>query len=205
MKTTALVLAGAALLVVVLVPSPDSGTNEQPKGGAAHAFRKRSSAGTQQHHVAAPRRHRSSPTGRCTFQGHGLEVAPDRRARCTPGQWIADPNLSAAHVCSKRYNPRPPESVTQPLKYATLSLYGLPESFGARSEADHLYPLWLGGATTRRNIWPERDYVSPAGYNLNPKDRLEFAVYLRTCSYRSMSVAQARAVFEGDWRKAAAR
>jgi hypothetical protein len=134
--------------------------------------------------------------GKCAYVGQGLSAAPDRA--CTPGQWIADPNLS--HVCTKGYNPRPPLAFTAPLKREGLKLYGLPPSAGVSTESDHLFPVWLGGATVIQNLWPEPNYPHPVGYDMNPKDKLEFAVYKLTCQSHRLTVAQARAVFEGDWR-----
>jgi hypothetical protein len=141
----------------------------------------------------------------CRQAGHGLFVTADRTEPCTPGQWIADPNVNARHVCAHGYNPRPGVNVSGPLKRLTLRLYGLPASAGRTTEADHLYPLWLGGATTRANLWPEPNYRHPSGPDLNPKDRLEFAVYKLVCRARTMTPAAARGVFEGDWTVAYAR
>src|SRR5689334_12991054 len=100
----------------------------------------------------------SRATAPCKVDGTGLFVAPDRSDGCTPGEWITDPDLSTAHVCHKGYNPRPPESVTGPLKTQTMNLYGVPASDSASVESDHLYPVWLGGATSIRNLWPEPNY-----------------------------------------------
>lgn len=108
--------------------------------------------------------------------------------------------MSRAHVCARSYNPRPGVDVSGPLKRRALAAYGLPLSASARYEADHLFPRWLGGATTLRNFWPELNYPHPQGFDNNPKDRLEFAIYKRVCVARTMTVKRARAVFEGDWR-----
>lgn len=142
----------------------------------------------------------SSQGPSCHTKGRGLQVVPDRS--CTPGEWIPDQDLSRAHVCSKGYNPRPGTDVTGPLKARALKLYGLPAPEGKRRELDHLFPRWLGGATTLANLWPEPNYARPRPFEANPKDRLEFAVYRATCQRGALTVAQARAVFEGDWRRA---
>lgn len=130
--------------------------------------------------------------------GKGLYVAPDRS--CTPGEWVSDPDISRAHVCSGSYNPRPGVDVSGPLKRKALAEYGLPVSMSSRVEADHYFPRWLGGATTLKNFWPELNFAHPEGYDNNPKDKLEFAVYKLVCQSRALTVQQARAVFAGDWR-----
>jgi hypothetical protein len=155
----------------------------------------------------------ASNAAQCKFVGSGIAEAPDRR--CTPGVWISDrailktsaaseydPNVSDAHVCSHGYNPRPGVSVSGPLKDQALKEYGLPHSAGAGREADHLYPRWLGGATTLANFWPEPNYAHPSGFNNNPKDELEYKLYQLACQRHSLTVAQARSVFKGDWRTA---
>jgi hypothetical protein len=151
----------------------------------------------------------------CHYHGSGISAAPDRSDPCTPGMWISDPaikktpaaseydrNVSRAHVCSHGYNPRPGTNVSGPLKRQTLALYGLPTSAGKTTEADHLYPRWLGGATVRQNFWPEPNYTHPSGFTQNPKDRLESKLYHLTCVDRTMTVARARRIFARDWRRA---
>jgi hypothetical protein len=159
--------------------------------------------------------HSTKPTAStpCALVGSGVTAAPERQ--CTPGMWISDPaikatpaaseydpNISDEHVCSQGYNPRPGVNISGPLKKEALAQYGLPESVGATSEADHLYPRWLGGATTLANFWPEPNYAHPSGFSNNPKDELEYKLYQLTCEQHSMTVAEARTVFEGDWRTA---
>jgi hypothetical protein len=146
----------------------------------------------------------------CHVRGSGIYVEPDRR--CTPGMWISDPgikktpaasefdpNVSLGHVCSKGYNPRPGTSVSGPLKDEADREYGLPTSANSSVEADHYYPRWLGGATNIENFWPERNYARPRGFDRNPKDKLEFAIYRLTCEDRRMTIDQARAIFAGSW------
>lgn len=131
-------------------------------------------------------------------------VKPDGSAGCTPGEWITDPDTSRAHVCAAGYNPRPPESVTRRFKDGGLRLYGLPVSAARTMESDHRFPVWLGGATTRRNLWPEPNYPAArqTAFVHNPKDELEFRIYSLTCRARTMTVARARRIFEAaDWRR----
>lgn len=151
----------------------------------------------------------------CHYGDSGVSVGPDRTARCTPGLWISDPaikrtaaageydpDVSHAHVCSRSYNPRPAIAVSEPLKREALFAYGLPPSARAHTEADHLDPRWLGGATVRQNIWPEPDYAHPSGAYANPKDVLEAKLYRMTCEMGAMTVGRARRIFAGDWRRA---
>ncbi len=158
-------------------------------------------------------RRMASNAAHCKFAGSGVTEAPDRR--CTPGMWISDrailktpaageydPNATDGHVCAHGYNPRPGVNVSGPLKDQALKEYGLPHSAGVGREADHLYPRWLGGATTLANFWPEPNYVHPSGFNNNPKDELEYKLYQLTCRHHLLTVAKARAVFKGDWRTA---
>jgi hypothetical protein len=158
--------------------------------------------------------HRTAASGgHCAFVGSGISEAPDRG--CTPGMWISDrailktpaaseydSNVSDGHVCAHGYNPRPGTNISGPLKDQALKEYGLPKSAGAGREADHLYPRWLGGATTLANFWPEPNYAHPSGFNNNPKDELEYKLYQLTCQRHSLTVAKARSVFKGDWRAA---
>lgn len=67
-------------------------------------------------------------------------------------------------------------------------------------EEDHRVPLTVGGGNTPgsiRNIWPQRP-DGPFGYHV--KDRCEDRVGRDICTGK-ISVADAQAVFLGDWRK----
>lgn len=161
--------------------------------------------GVPQHgHRQKTRPRAANTAARCAFEGDGLWVAPDRA--CSPGEWIDKLPRGAARarlrVCGAGYNPRPGTNVSGPLKLAALREYGLTQEDGRSYEADHLYPRWLGGATTLRNFWPEPDYAHARGFEHNPKDRLEFVLYELTCASRTLAPATARRAFEGDWRTA---
>ena len=123
----------------------------------------------------------------------------DPAIKQTPATSEYDPNVSLAHVCSKGYNPRPGTNVSGPLKDEADREYGLLTSVNPTVEADHLFPRWLGGATTIQNIWSEPNFAHPQGFDNNPKDALEFAIYKLTCQTHQLTIAQARKVFEGDW------
>jgi len=130
----------------------------------------------------------------------GVFEAPDRSPACTPGQWV---DADAHRVCSKtNYYPRPSAALSEALKGQVMKLYGVGDSRWSKVEADHYFPVWLGGATSRQNFWPEENYVHAQGFNHNPKDVLEFKLFNMVCTSHTMTPMQARAIFEGDWRKA---
>jgi hypothetical protein len=91
---------------------------------------------------------------------------------------------------------RPPESITETEKRASLAAYG---DTGPLSdyEYDHLVPLELGGATNDpRNLWPE------PGASPNPKDAAELDLRDRVCGGQ-MSLALAQREISADWVKLA--
>lgn len=156
------------------------------------------SATTSTHASAPPVARVTAPaTATCHMVGTGLTARPDRHASCTPGQWI-DTMPPLATVCAVGYNPRPPAPVFAALKRKALAEYGLPTS-ATGYEADHLYPVWLGGASTLANIWPEKDYTHAKPFQLNPKDDLEFVIYKMVCQSHKLSIAQGRAIFTLSW------
>jgi hypothetical protein len=69
-------------------------------------------------------------------------------------------------------------------------------------EYDHRIPFSLCGADTVANIWPEPvDGVRQAAFVYNRKDQLE-AYAARQVRYGRWTLAEAQAVFRGDWRLA---
>jgi hypothetical protein len=89
---------------------------------------------------------------------------------------------------------RPPESVTEPEKYASMAAYGDPGS-ASRYEYDHFVPLELGGATNDpRNLWPE-----PGG-SPNRKDQVENYLNREVCDGK-MRLARAQRLIVTDWVK----
>ena len=87
---------------------------------------------------------------------------------------------------------RPPESITEPEKFASMRAYG---AHGTASdyEYDHFVPLELGGATNdRRNLWPE------PGASPNPKDAVEDELNRAVCEER-MTLAQAQHAIVSNW------
>ncbi len=137
--------------------------------------------------------------GSCHPIGSGLEQRPDRR--CTPG--AVNPAVTQATIgstiCRSGWTStvRRAESVTEPEKLASLRAYG--EGPASAYEYDHFVPLELGGAVNdARNLWPEPDYPSRAGFYLNPKDRLETALKRLVCEGR-LSLAAAQREIAANW------
>lgn len=140
------------------------------------------------------------PAGSCHARGGGLFALPD--PRCTPG--ASNPAVTQATIsttiCRRGWTAtvRPPRSVTDPEKRASMLAYG-DGSAGSRYEYDHLVSLELGGAVNdARNLWPEPDYPKPQGFYLNPKDRLESALKRRVCA-GTMTLAQAQRTIAANW------
>jgi hypothetical protein len=91
---------------------------------------------------------------------------------------------------------RPPESITEAEKVASMAAYGDAGSLGDY-EYDHFVPLELGGATNDpRNLWPEPGAIP------NPKDSVEYSLRERVCS-GLMSLAAAQRAITRDWVKLA--
>ena len=140
------------------------------------------------------------PAGSCHSRGSGLFALPD--PRCTPG--ALNPAVTQADIgrtiCADGWTAtvRPPESITEPEKQASMASYGLGGSLGVY-EYDHLVPLELGGApNSPRNLWPEPDYSNPSGYDLNPKDRVEYELNREVCDGR-ISLAAAQHEIATNW------
>ncbi len=142
---------------------------------------------------------RQPAAGSCHASGSGLSQLPDRR--CTPGAVnpAVTPASLASTICAAGWTAtvRPPERVTEPEKLASLRAYG--ESGASRYEYDHLVPLELGGAVNDpRNLWPEPDYGTRRGFDLNPKDKLETALKHRVCEGR-LTLAEAQRQIASNW------
>jgi hypothetical protein len=170
-------------------------------GGAGHPAAARTSPSglsysTASAHVVQPQ----PAAGSCRARGRGLDALPD--PRCTPGS--VNPAVTQASIdstiCRSGWTStvRPSSSITSREKLASMAAYG----HGARLsgfEYDHLVSLELGGAVNdARNLWPEPDYPTRAGFYLNPKDRLEGALNRLVCS-RRMTLAHAQRLIAGDW------
>ncbi len=138
------------------------------------------------------------PAASCHARGSGRFSLPD--AHCTPG--ALSPAVTQANIhstiCRHGYTAsvRPPESVSEPEKEASLAAYGEPGPLHDY-EYDHLVPLELGGATNDpRNLWPE------PGASPNPKDELEDALARLVCDDK-VTLGFAQRLIAADWISAA--
>jgi hypothetical protein len=87
---------------------------------------------------------------------------------------------------------RPPETITEQEKAASITAYGDTGRTGSY-EYDHLVPLELGGATNDpRNLWPE------PGASPNPKDAVENDLRQQVCNGR-LSLTQAQHDIATNW------
>jgi hypothetical protein len=143
---------------------------------------------------------RQPAAGTCHARGDGLYARPD--PRCTPGALNRAVRQSTigATICRSGWTRtvRPPESVSEPEKLASMRSYG-DGTYASRFEYDHLVPLELGGASNDpRNLWPEPDYASFSGFYRNPKDELERALNRMVCD-GLMTLAAAQRAISRDW------
>ena len=143
---------------------------------------------------------RQPPPGSCHALGSAVYERPD--PRCTPG--AVNPAVTQASISSTicrsgwTSTVRPSVSITEPEKFASMAAYGARGS-PSRYEYDHDVPLELGGAVNdRRNLWPEPDSASAAGFYKNPKDRLENALHRLVCG-GSMRLSEAQRLIAADW------
>jgi hypothetical protein len=128
----------------------------------------------------------------CTLVGAGNMTAPD--PACTPGaQWAT---VTRAQACDPAQHERRPVSAA--MRRQVLARYGYTAAT-FHGELDHRIPVWLRGASTPANLWPEPGAIP------NPKDQLEYPVlWRRVClgQPHPMRVTTALAAFQGDWRTA---
>jgi hypothetical protein len=138
----------------------------------------------------------------CHFGAGG--ALPDHR--CTPG--AVNPTVTQATIhktiCVSGWTAkiRPPESVTEPEKLASMARYGVtnPHLF----EYDHLISLELGGAPNNlHNLWPEPHHATFGGKQVGSfvKDGAENRLKHEVCN-GTITLARARTIIRTDWRKA---
>lgn len=137
---------------------------------------------------------RQPAAGACHTLGAGLDSRPD--PRCTPG--ALNPAVTqttiAQTICRSGWTDavRPPESITEAEKYASMRAYG-DRGSASRYEYDHFVPLELGGATNdSRNLWPE------PGASPNPKDAVENHLRREVCD-GGLTLAQAQKLIVTNW------
>jgi hypothetical protein len=132
--------------------------------------------------------------GSCHAIATGLYSRPD--PTCTPGalnpavtQTTIDRTICVAGWTSMV---RPPESITEPEKAASMAAYGDTGSLGDY-EYDHFVPLELGGATNdHRNLWPE------PGASPNHKDSVENELRQQVCDGQ-ITLAEAQHEIVTNW------
>jgi hypothetical protein len=118
--------------------------------------------------------------GSCHAIGTGLYSRPD--PTCMPGSLnraVTQATIGQT-ICVEGWTAtvRPPETITEQEKAASMAAYGDTGSLGDY-EYDHFVPLELGGATNDpRNLWPE------PGASPNPKDAVENELRQQVCDGR---------------------
>jgi hypothetical protein len=131
--------------------------------------------------------------GSCHAIGSGLYSRPD--PACTPG--ALNPAVTQATIdrtiCVEGWTAtvRPPESITEQEKAASMAAYG--DTGSLDYEYDHFVPLELGGATNDpRNLWPE------PGASPNAKDTVEDDLRQQVCDGQ-MTLAEAQHEIVTNW------
>jgi hypothetical protein len=140
------------------------------------------------------------PAHSCHAVGSGLYSMPN--PHCTPGALnpAVTPVTIGSTICKSGWTStvRPPESVTEPEKLASVKAYGDTGPVSSY-EYDHQVPLELGGAVNDpRNLWPEPDYAVRSGFYLNPKDHLERALNRLVCGGK-MPLSRAQKAIASEW------
>jgi hypothetical protein len=126
--------------------------------------------------------------------GSGLYSRPD--PRCAPGalnRRVTEATIKQT-ICRRGWTStvRPPESVTEQEKAASMADYGDHRPL-RYYEYDHFVPLELGGATNdRRNLWPE------PGASPNPKDAVERTLNRQVCE-GNITLARAERLIVSNW------
>jgi hypothetical protein len=176
------------------INSPSAHSNSEPAPVARQRHAGRSQA-VLAYSTASGQTVQPQPApGSCHANGSGLYSRPD--PRCTPG--ALNPAATQATIgrtiCQAGWTDtvRPPESVTEPEKAASMAAYGDPGPMSGY-EYDHFVPLELGGAVNDpRNLWPE------PGASPNPKDAVEDDLRAKVCDGQ-MTLAQARRAITTNW------
>lgn len=120
-----------------------------------------------------------------------LNELPD--PKCTPG--TTNSNVTQGNIYSTicisgwTSTVRPPESYTEPLKYASITDYRYNDTDVGHYEEDHLIPLELGGSPTSvYNLWAQPLYGKYTAYE---KDALEDFLNGQVCDGKmALDIAQ---------------
>jgi hypothetical protein len=179
-----LAAAGFGVVMLALVAQSSAAPSGVAPNGLVYS--------TASNHVIQPQ----PAARRCHARGHGRYSFPD--PRCTPG--ALNPAVRQATIrrtiCRSGWaeSVRPPESITEPEKYASLAAYG-DNGSASGYEYDHFVPLELGGATNdSRNLWPE------PGASPNPKDEVEDYLNREVCDGK-MPLSRAQRLIVTNWVK----
>lgn len=158
-------------------------------------------------HAAATPKLAAAPTLTCVYRDAGALPDP----HCTPG--ATNPAVTqrtiAKTICKAGWTStvRPPESVTEPEKFASMRAYGVPTTAGHAGlyEYDHLISLELGGAVNdTRNLWPEPHTTPLTAVDAGSfaKDKVENRLHAEVCAHK-ITLAVARKAIRTDWRNPA--
>ena len=109
----------------------------------------------------------------------------------TPGAVLT---TDVATICQPGYSRRVRHTSGQ-LKHQVYVAYGIDRNAG-QYEIDHLIPLGVGGADTRKNLWPESRDTKP--WNAGVKDQLENYLHVEVCAGR-IAVPDAQKAIAADW------
>jgi hypothetical protein len=191
-SSTALTASGASTASTSSATRAASRT-AMPRRRPAHGG-KRTAGGLAYSTASAQIVQDQPPAGSCHSIGAGLYSRPD--PHCTPG--ALNPAVTQTTIeqtiCRDGWTDtvRPPESVTEPEKQASIAAYGDTGPTSAY-EFDHLVPLELGGAVNDpRNLWPE------PGSSPNPKDAVEDELNGEVCDGQ-LTLLQAQRAIATDW------
>jgi hypothetical protein len=137
--------------------------------------------------------------GTCHYGASAEGALPD--SVCTPGAVntaVTQSNIQST-ICTTGYTTvvRPPESITEPEKFQSMSAYSSPGT-ASYYEYDHLVPLELGGSSDVRNLWPE-----PYAGGSYIKDGVEARLNHVVCSGQ-VSLAAAQQAIAMNWTTAEA-
>jgi len=143
------------------------------------------------------------PTVTCTAKQDNGKFIPD--PACTPG--AINPSVTEAMLKNPEFRTGciRNEATTETQKTATYGWYKIPHPTGNTGEGqtcelDHLIPLYLGGADTLDNIWPQcgPNTVALDDRYFKEKDKVEY--YLgQQVREGNMDLAKAQQGIATDW------